>query len=55
MSVQRYDVRDALGKFVERYWYVINTPLFDQEGHLIYLMIHAEDVTTEFQDLQTPS
>jgi hypothetical protein len=55
MSVQRYDIRDALGKFVERYWYVINTPLFDQEGHLIYLMIHAEDVTTEFQDLQTPS
>jgi PAS domain-containing protein len=53
MSVQRYDIRDAQGKFVERYWYVVNTPLFDQEGHLIYLMIHAEDVTTEFRREQT--
>jgi len=34
MAFQRYDVRDAAGRFVERYWRPLNTPLFDQEVHL---------------------
>jgi hypothetical protein len=54
MSVQRYDIRDAQGKFVERDWYTVNTPLLDQEGHLIYLLIYAEDVTADFQREQPP-
>jgi PAS domain-containing protein len=47
MAIQRYDVRDPTGRFVERYWRPCNTPLFDQEGRLIYLLHHAEDVTDE--------
>jgi PAS domain-containing protein len=47
MAVQRYDVRDASGRFVERYWRPVNTPLLDEEGHLIFLLHHVEDVTDE--------
>lgn len=47
MQVQRYDVRDASGAFVERYWQPINTPLHDTEGRVICLLHHVEDVTAE--------
>jgi hypothetical protein len=30
-----------------RHWRVVITPLFDEEGHLIYLLHHVEDVTDE--------
>lgn len=46
MRVQRYDVRNAEGTFVERYWRPINTPIFD-EGRLIYLLHSVEDVTED--------
>jgi PAS domain-containing protein len=45
MAVQRYDVRNADGVFVERHWQPINTPLFDEDGHLRYILHHVEDVT----------
>jgi hypothetical protein len=45
MPIQRYDIRDAGGRFVERYWRQLNTPMFDFEGRLNYLLHHAEDVT----------
>jgi hypothetical protein len=45
MPIQRYDIRDAGGRFVERYWRQLNTPMFDSEGRLDYLLHHAEDVT----------
>jgi len=48
MMVQRYDVRDPNGKFVERHWRPVNTPLLDERGRLIYLLHHVEDVTNEF-------
>jgi hypothetical protein len=47
MQAERYDVRDQSGAFVERYWRPVNTPLLDQEGRLIYLLHHVEDVTSE--------
>lgn len=47
MTVQRYDVRDGSGQFVERYWQAINTPIHDADGRLIYLLNHVEDVTAE--------
>lgn len=47
MALQRYDVRDATGHFVERYWRPLNTPLFDPAGRLVYLLHHVEDVTDE--------
>ena len=45
MPIQRYDIRDADGRFVERYWRQLNTPVFDSEGRLDYLLLHTEDVT----------
>lgn len=45
MAVQRYDVRDEAGRFVERYWRPTNTPIFDDAGRLLYLLHYSEVVT----------
>lgn len=47
MAIQRYDVRDEHGAFVERHWRPTNTPVFDQDGHLRFILHHVEDVTAE--------
>jgi PAS domain-containing protein len=43
--LQRYDIRDADGRFVERYWRQHNIPVFDSKGCLYYLLLRVEDVT----------
>lgn len=45
MAIQRYDIRNPVGEFVERHWQPINTPIHDKDGHLIFLLHHMEDVT----------
>jgi len=45
MAVQRYDVRDPNGTFVERHWQPVNTPVHDHAGQLVFLLHHVEDVT----------
>jgi hypothetical protein len=45
MRVQRYDMRDADGVFVERYWRPRNIPLVDEQRQLRFLVHHVEDVT----------
>jgi PAS domain-containing protein len=47
MAIQRYDIRDADGQFVERYWRPVNSPIHDTDGVLIYLLHHVEDVTAD--------
>lgn len=47
MAVQRYDIRDAAGKFVERHWQPINAPIHDAQGKLVFLLHHVEDVTDQ--------
>ena len=47
MPVQRYDVRDPTGRFVERHWRPINTPITDDNGRVAYLLHHVQDVTGE--------
>jgi PAS domain-containing protein len=47
MAVQRYDIRDPDGRFVERHWQPINSPIHDRDGILIYLLHHVEDVTAD--------
>lgn len=52
MAVQKYDipVRDAEdGRFAERYWQPINTPVMDRE-EVIAIIHHVDDVTAEFID-----
>jgi hypothetical protein len=45
MPVQRYDVRDHRGVFVERHWRPVNTPIFDEQERLLYVLHHVEEVT----------
>jgi hypothetical protein len=45
MAIQRYDVRDASGRFVERYWQPVNQPIADAGGRLRFIMHSAVDVT----------
>lgn len=44
-TVQRYDIRDSSGRFIERYWQPITTPIHDDDGRLVFLLHHVEDVT----------
>jgi hypothetical protein len=50
MAEQRYDIRDAQGNFVERYWTPINTPVFDDDGKLVWILHEAVDVTERTLD-----
>jgi PAS domain-containing protein len=45
MRLQRYDVRNAEGVFVARYWRIWNMPLINDRGQLRYLLHQVEDVT----------
>ena len=47
MAVQRYDIRDPQGLFVERHWQPVNAPLFDESGAIKFILHHVEDVTAE--------
>lgn len=55
MAIQRYDIRDPQGQFIERYWQPINSPIHDQDGILIYLLHHVEDVTADVLSSQRRS
>ena len=44
MAIQRYDVRDPSGAFIERLWQPINTPIFDDKGRLIYVLHEANQL-----------
>jgi PAS domain S-box-containing protein len=43
----RYDVEDLgrPGEFEERYWAVINTPLYDHGGQVVMIALKADEVT----------
>ena len=45
MAVQKYDVRNSEGEFQPKYWTVINKPVFDKDGEVLYILHRAEDVT----------
>jgi PAS domain-containing protein len=45
MAVQRYDIRNPDGEFIERYWRPINSAIHDQDGRLAFLLHQVEDVT----------
>jgi signal transduction histidine kinase len=47
MAIQRYDIRDGSGLFVERYWQPLNTPIFGEDDELIFLLHHVVDVTDQ--------
>jgi len=47
MGVQKYDIplRDGSGKFTVKYWSPVNTPIFDENGTIKYIIHSVEDVT----------
>lgn len=53
-GIQRYDIRDPDGRFVERHWRPVNTPILDDTGRILYLLHHAEDVTARICPAATP-
>jgi PAS domain-containing protein len=60
MAVQRYDIRNPRGEFLERRWQPVNSPIHDRDGLLIYILHHVEDVTADAAasarpDAATPS
>ena len=55
MPLQRYDVIGPDGNFVVKYWRCTNTPVFDEDGRLRFLLHHAEDVTREIVAIGAPN
>lgn len=49
MAVQRYDVRDPSGLFVTKYWQPRNSPIHDDNGRLLFILHHVEDVTARVE------
>jgi PAS domain S-box-containing protein len=47
MAVQRYDIRDRDGHFAERWWSPHNVPAFAEDGRLLVIIHHVEDVTAQ--------
>lgn len=48
MAVQKYDIRRPEtegGGFEERYWSPVNSPVFDRNNEIIYIIHRVEDVT----------
>jgi PAS domain S-box-containing protein len=45
MAIQKYDVRNPDGRFVERFWSPINSPVLGADGKLEYIIHRVEDVT----------
>jgi hypothetical protein len=54
MAVQRYDVRNPAGIFVERHWQPLNTPIFDDQGKLTLILHQVIDVTAQVRQQRPP-
>lgn len=52
MTLQKYDVPRSLelgGGFEEKYWSPLNTPVFDSDGKIHYIIHRVEDVTNRIR------
>ncbi|MGU3358954.1 PAS domain-containing protein [Methylobacterium sp. M6A4_1b] len=45
MAVQRYAVRDAQGRFQERWWSPVNVPVLGADGEVAFILHRVEEVT----------
>jgi signal transduction histidine kinase len=45
LALQRYDVRAPDGRFVERYWSPVNTPVLADDGSVAFIIHRVQDVT----------
>jgi len=51
MPIQQYDIRKPDGNFEERFWSPLNTPVFNSENQISFIIHRVEDVT-EFVHVQ---
>jgi PAS domain S-box-containing protein len=47
MDVQKYDIVRPDGRFEERWWKPANAPLVDDNGNVVAIIHHVEDITAE--------
>ncbi|MDB5253591.1 MAG: hypothetical protein JWP27_2760 [Flaviaesturariibacter sp.] len=45
LPLQRYDVPTADGRFEERYWKAVNSPVLDEDGNVQFILHTPEDIT----------
>jgi PAS domain S-box-containing protein len=45
MAIQKYDIRRPDGRFEERYWSPVNSPVLGVNGSIMYVVHRVEDVT----------
>jgi PAS domain-containing protein len=45
LAVQRYDIKRPDGMFEERWWATLNVPALDDDGRLLFVIHHLDDVT----------
>lgn len=48
MAIQKYDIRrpeSQGGGFEERYWSPVNSPVFSENGEIVYIIHRVEDIT----------
>lgn len=57
MQLQRYDVPLISGHrgFQEKHWLPVNSPLADENGHVVAILHHVEDVTDAALLLESPN
>ena len=47
LPLQRYDILDTdTGRYVKRYWSIVNSPVRDRDGELVLLLNRVEDVSS---------
>jgi signal transduction histidine kinase len=46
MPIQKYDIRDRSGQFVERHWAPLNKPVISSDGRTLAIIHRVEDVTS---------
>lgn len=49
LPVQRYDVQNESGEFVERHWRVESRPVFSTSGDIRYILHCSEDITDQIK------
>ncbi|AUN99708.1 PAS domain S-box protein [Bacteriovorax stolpii] len=45
MDILRYDIKNDTDKFETHFWLVMNSPVLDMEGKILYIINQVEDVT----------
>ena len=49
IAFQKYDIRTPEGGFETRCWNLLNTPVLGDDGNVLWIILHAEDVTDQIR------